>query len=175
MTGSDTSSVSVSAAGSWQALAREASSRGEDGSDPIVLRQLLRFDLCGACYAIPIERIREIVRLRPITPVPGAPDAVRGVIALRGEIVQVIDLRARLSLPAAAPTKNSRILIVLGEEGQIAGILVDAVIEAMRVPEESLRPAAGGETETVESLCLNGDTFVSLMDLDRVLRIGDED
>ena len=175
MTGSDASSVSVSAAGSWQALARVASSRGEDGSDPIVLRQLLRFDLCGACYAIPIERIREIVRLRPITPVPRAPDDINGVIALRGEIIQVIDLRVRLSLPAAPPTKSSRILIVLGEEGRVAGILVDAVTEVMRVPEEALRPATGGETETVESLCLSGDTLVSLMDLDRVLRSGDED
>jgi purine-binding chemotaxis protein CheW len=175
VTGSDASATSATSAGGWQALAREASLRGEDGTDPIVPRQLLRFELCGACYAIPLERIREIVRLRPITPVPRAPDVVRGVIALRGEIVQVIDLRVRLSLPAASPTKSSRILIVLGEEGQVAGILVDAVTEVMRVPDEALRPATGGETETVEALCLSGDTFVSLMDLDRILRSGDED
>ncbi len=173
MTGSEANPTP--ATGSWQALAREASLSRADRSDPIVLRQLLRFDLCGASYAIPIERIREIVRLRPITRVPRAPDDIRGVIALRGEIVQVIDLRVRLALPASTPTKSSRILVVCGADGQVAGILVDAVTEVMRVPDEALRPATGGEKATVDSLCLSGDTFVSLMDLDRVLRTGDED
>ena len=79
------------------------------------------------------------------------------------------------ALPAAAPTKSSRILIVRDEDGQIAGILVDAVTEVMRVPEEALRPATAGETRTVESLYLSGDTFVSLMDLERVLRSEDDD
>ena len=72
----------------WEGLARSAAGRvaGRDAAAPVELRELLVIWLDGDPYALPIERVREIVRLRPITPVPRVPDAVRGVISLRGEI-----------------------------------------------------------------------------------------
>jgi len=160
-----------SEAARWDALARAA--RGRAVEDEAGLRrEFVAFLLDGDAYALPIERVREIVRLRPITPMPRTPASVPGVISLRGEIVQVLNLRARLGLPVAEPTRSSRIVVVYGEDGAHSGLLVDAVREVLRLPEEAARPAAAGEREAVTSLLLRGQEFVSLLDVDRVLDVG---
>ena len=152
----------------WELLARAAARRREDDADGLDQLQLLAFVLVGTCYALPVERVREIVRVRPITPMPRVPAEVLGVISLRGEIVQVVDLRRRLGLEEAPPTRTTRIIIVHGADGRVAGLLVDAVREVLSVDEEAVRPASG-EASSVESLCVRGEEFVSLLDLDRVL------
>jgi purine-binding chemotaxis protein CheW len=121
-----------------------------------------------------VERVREIVRIRPITPVPRVPTEVRGVISLRGEIVEVIDLRRRLDIEPVAPVRSTRIIVVHSENGKVAGILVDAVREVSRVAEDTIRPVSSAEVGAVESLCARGDEFVSLIDLDRILEINAE-
>jgi len=160
--------MSESSTRSWESLARQASVR-ESAVSPY-LQQLLTFELAGAPYALPVERVREIVRVRPITPVPRVPEEVRGVISLRGEIVQVVDLRRRLGLEPSEATRASRIVVVLGDEGRVAGLLVDSVQEVLSVSEDSLRQASG-EATVVEALCVRDDEFVSLVDLERVLAV----
>ena len=158
--------------GGWETLAREAACRLESGGDVSDFQQFLTFRLDGAFYAIPVERVREIVRIRPITPVPRLPVEVLGVISLRGEIVEVVDLRRRLGTEPAAPARRSRIIVVYGTDGSIAGLLVDGVNAVLSVEESDLQAASG---DAVESLCVRGDEFVSLLDLDRVLEIdGDQ-
>jgi purine-binding chemotaxis protein CheW len=154
---------------SWDALARSAARRAPV-ADPDAERQLLAFAIDRDRYALPVERVREIARLRPITPVPRVPRDLRGVISLRGEIVQVIDLRARLGLVATEPRRSARIVVVYAGDSGVAGLLVDAVTEVLRVPEESIR-AVAGEADAVEALCVRGESFVSLLDLDRVLEL----
>jgi purine-binding chemotaxis protein CheW len=152
----------------WNDLARSAARRGEE----VVaeeLRQLLAFEVAGGSYALPVECVREIVRLRPITPIPRAPADVRGVIWLRGEIVQVVDLRRRLSAEPAEPTRRARIIVVQAEDAGIAGLLVDGVREVLRIGAGDLLPPAGGDTGMVGALCRRGGAFVSLIDLERVL------
>jgi purine-binding chemotaxis protein CheW len=153
----------------WRDLARQAALGPGDQAAVGALRQLLTFTLDGAPYAVPVELVREIVRIRPITPVPRVPEDVRGVISLRGEIVQVVDLRRRLGLAPVAPTRASRIIVIHGEERRVTGVLVDAVTEVLRVTEESIRPGGSGESGSVEALCARGEEFVSLLDLTRVL------
>lgn len=151
----------------WQELAREAARRRDVAAESVDLVQLLTFELAGAPYALPVERVREIVRIRPITPVPRMPAHVCGVVSLRGEIVQVLDLRRCLGLPPATPTRASRIVVVHGSEGGVAGLLVDGVTEVFSAAEDTLRPASG--EGGVEALCARAETFVSLIGLDRVL------
>lgn len=162
----------------WDEIARRAAGRiaGRAQDDAVAeLRELLVVWLDGDPYALPIERVREIVRLRPITPVPRVPDAVRGVISLRGEIVQVLDLRIRLRLPPSAldeaGRRRQRIVVLHGEDGQLAGVLVDRVSEVMRARADALRPPAGRETEAVVALAPHGERFVSLFDVDRLLEL----
>ena len=59
------------------------------------------------------------------------------------------------------------IVVYAGDSG-VAALLVDAVTEVMRVPEAAIQPVSG-EADTVEALCVRGESFVSLLDLDRVL------
>jgi purine-binding chemotaxis protein CheW len=162
----------------WDDVARRAAARvgGRSGDEtPAELRELLVIWLDGDSYALPIERVREIVRLRPITPIPRVPDPVRGVISLRGEIVQVLDLRRRLGLPPAerdAAHRRHRIVVLHGEDGQLAGLLVDRVSEVLRTPAEGLRTPAGREADTVVALVPHGERFASLFDVDRLLELG---
>jgi len=155
---------------SWDDLARSAGGRSDAPGDASLLRQLLTFTIDGAPYAVPVESVREIVRVRPITPVPRVTRDVRGVISLRGEIIQVVDLRLRLGLPAIEASRATRIIVVHTED-RLAGVLVDAVTEVLRVREDAIGPVAGGESGAVEALCARGDAFVSMIDLDRILDV----
>lgn len=158
----------------WEALARAAARGGEERSEQEVLLQLLTFELDGAPYAVPVERVREVVRIRPITRVPRVPTAVRGVIPLRGEILQLIDLRRRLSLPPAEPSPASRIIVVRDDQNRAAALLVDGVTAVLRVSGDAILSAAQRESGAVEALCARGDQFVSLLNLARVLEIDAE-
>lgn len=159
----------------WAGIARSAATRvaGREAAAPVELRELLVIWLDGDPYALPIERVREIVRLRSITPVPRVPDAVRGVISLRGEIVQVLDLRRRLGLPPVALEGQGRhrIVVLHGDDGQMAGLLVDRVSEVLRTPADALRAPAAREADAVVALVPHGEGFTSLFDVDRLLEL----
>lgn len=159
-------------AGTWDDLGRTASHRAGGNEEPELLRELLRFRLAGSPYAIPVERVREIVRMRGITPMPHVPAAILGVIALRGEIVQVVDLRMRLRLDTPDSARSSRVIVLHGDDDRVTGVLVDGVEEVLRVAEDEIRPATGGDASFVSELVVRGGEFVSLIDLDRVLDLG---
>jgi purine-binding chemotaxis protein CheW len=61
--------------------------------------QLLVFELAGLRYGLELHTVREVARAVLITPLPGAPDVVEGVISVRGEITPIYDFRARFGLP----------------------------------------------------------------------------
>jgi purine-binding chemotaxis protein CheW len=152
----------------WDELARSAAEPAEEAVNE-ELQQLLTLRVAGSLYAVPVDRVREIVRIRPITPIPRVREDVRGVISLRGDILQVVDLRRRLSLDAQEPTRSTRIVVLQFDEDQLAGLIVDAVDEVLRVPGREIVPVSGQETVAVEALCRRGDVFVSLLDLTRVM------
>ena len=152
----------------WDVLAQAAARRREGDDAGLALSRLLCFELAETLYALPVERVRGIVRVRPVTPMPRVPREVLGVISLRGEIVQVVDLRRRLGLAEAPSSRSSRVVIVHGGDGCAAGLLVDRVSEVLSVAEDALRPPSA-EAVAVESLCVQAERFVSVLDLDRVL------
>jgi purine-binding chemotaxis protein CheW len=153
---------------SWLELARQAG-RGELRGSAEQAQRLLVILIDGARYALPVERVREIVRMRPITPVPRVPAEVRGVISLRGQVIQVIDLRRRLALAPAEAGRSARIVVAHDGDGQVAGILVDGVAEVATVRDEDFCEAPSGPQGAVGGLCRVGGRFVSLVDLDRVM------
>ena len=122
----------------WDDLARAASDRGEASESLDDIRRLLSFELAGAPYAVPVERVREIVRMGPVTPIPRTPEDVRGVISLRGEMIELIDLGRRLGLGSIEPSRRSRIIVIKTGDGEVVGLLVDAVREVMRLESENL-------------------------------------
>jgi purine-binding chemotaxis protein CheW len=161
----------------WTDLAREAVARAgrapaADAREARVHAQrLVVFRIDGAPYAIAVERVREIVRPRPITPVPRLPEAVVGVISLRGQVLQVVDLRRRLGLAAAAGAPRGRIVVAHDGDGRVAGLLVDAVEEVAAVAEDAFCAVPGGAPGVVERLFRRAGRFVSVVDLDRVMDV----
>jgi purine-binding chemotaxis protein CheW len=159
----------------WADLAREAAARANGGRAAgaqegwLHAQRLIVFRVDEALYALPVERVREIVRVRPITPVPRLPAAVIGVISLRGQVLQVIDLRLRLGLPGVAGARRARIVVAHDGDGRVAGILVDAVEEVVTAGEETFCDAPGGAAGVVAGLFRREGRFVSIVDLDRVM------
>ncbi len=83
--------------------------------------RLLVFTVAGQELAIPIDPIVEIAPYRKPTPVPGAGPGIQGLLALRGRMVTVIDLRQRLGLEAQGEEAAGRV-IVLRDEGELIGL-----------------------------------------------------
>ncbi len=111
-------------------------------------RRFLTFLLGGEEYALDILRISEIIKVRPVTEVPRAPGFVLGIISVRGTIVPVVDLRRRLNLPAPEPGPAARILIVT-QNGEPYGLVVDEVVHVVRLHAEDIEPApatVGGQS-----------------------------
>jgi purine-binding chemotaxis protein CheW len=100
-------------------------------------QEFLCFRVSAETYAINIMDIREIIRPREVTEVPRAPAFVSGVLSLRGIIIPIFDMRLRLGLPAVEKTARERI-IVLKKAEEFFGILVDEVIQVVRIPAASI-------------------------------------
>ena len=156
----------------WEALARASGQEAESANE--VLLELLTLRLADDTYAVPVERVREIIRLRPITPVPRVPKVILGAVALRGEIVQVVDVRIRLGLARREATRENRLIILHGDDDRVSALLVDSVNEVLRVSAESLRPAQGASSGFVSELVVRGTEFVSIIDVERVLDLDAE-
>jgi purine-binding chemotaxis protein CheW len=129
-------------------------------------------------YAVPIELVREVVRVADITRVPHAPPHIRGVMNLRGRILPVMEIRTRLGMEPAQLTPTSRVVVVEVNRRTV-GLLVDAVAQVTRVseqlitsPPEEVR-AAGGEA--VIGVAQVGKRLLVLLDLDRMLRTDSQD
>lgn len=139
-------------------------------------REVLAFGLASEDYALDIQRIREIIKIRPMTEVPRAPSFIPGIISVRGAIIPVVDLRQRLRLPADPPTKSSRVLIV-AKEAETYGLLVDAVRQVVRMRDEDIEPPppmiGGVEAEFLSGIGRPRDgRMLILLHLDAVLHFG---
>lgn len=103
--------------------------------------QLLLFALGGESYAFPLERVREVVKPGPITPVPSIPEHILGVMNLRGEILPVLDLKRLLGVDVGTLTPQGRIIVVKAP-GMTVGFLADGVEDAIEVRESMEPPLA---------------------------------
>jgi purine-binding chemotaxis protein CheW len=143
--------------------------------------EFLAFGLSGERFALPLGAVREILKLALITEVPRARSHVLGILSVRGRITTVIDLRKRLRMNAAPPTKASRILLVEGHD-EVIGLLVDEVYQVYRLHDEEIELSAVvasdlseyvlgiGRPGTSEHSSENEDDILVLLDPDPLLR-----
>lgn len=157
--------------------ASEPAIAGEGAHDQ---NQYLTFMLGRETLAIGILCIKEILEYGQPTEVPMMPAFIRGVINLRGAVVPVLDLAARLNRPSQPVTKKTCIVIVemqLDEERQVIGIVVDAVNEVLEIATSEIEapPAFGTSirTEYIAGLGKVNGKFVIVLDVDQVLSIED--
>jgi purine-binding chemotaxis protein CheW len=102
--------------------------------------RMVCFRLHGQLYAVPVDRVAEVVTYRPVTRVPFVPSWVAGIINLRGDVVTVVDLGDFLGLGKTAPTDATRIVIVRAAQ-RIGGVLVDRIDEMRTVDEAKIEPS----------------------------------
>lgn len=138
--------------------------------------QYLGFSLAGEMYAIELLRIREIIEHVPITRVPAMPSAVLGVINLRGRVVPVVDLAAKLGLGPRPITRWTCFVIVevmLDGERTALGLLADSVSEVLDLGPDDIEPPPTFGTRApvhyLRGLGRQEQRFILLLDLDRLL------
>jgi purine-binding chemotaxis protein CheW len=127
-------------------------------------------------YGIAVLKVREIIRMQKITPVPQMPEFVKGVINLRGRVIPVIDLRVKFGLKADF-TERTCIVVVqvrLSAESTVQmGLIVDSVEEVVHVSNEEIEPTPefGARVETAYLLGMAKvkGQVKTLLDIDRVV------
>ena len=134
--------------------------------------QLVTFTLDAVEFGLDIDRVQEITPSAGITPVPGAPSFVLGVVNLRGIIIPVLDSRLRFHLAPAAPTSKTRI-IILDLAGQPTGLQVDSVAEVVRLEDLTIRETpplvAGVRSDYLAGMVTVGQRLITLINLDKIL------
>ncbi len=138
----------------------------------------LTFTLASEQYGIPILKVREIIGMLEVTPVPQTPMWTRGVINLRGKIIPVVDLRVRLDMMPAERTPETCIIVVQVRDVEM-GMIVDTVSEVTNIPLDALSepPKMGLGIRTDYLLAVgrvNGEVQL-IIDIDHVLSDGEID
>lgn len=122
--------------------------------------------------ALSIEEVVEIIRLQPITEVPGVKHFISGMINLRGNIIPVIHLRKRYDLEEIPFHKKTRI-VVIHHQGENIGLIVDEVIMVTHVDLENVEPPLE-MFNSLEKDCFQGfakikNQLIGILNLEKVL------
>lgn len=114
-------------------------------------RDLISFRAAGQEFCVEVMCVREVRGWTPATPLPNAPSYVCGVVNLRGAVLPVVDLAARLGLTPAEPT-GRHVIIVAWIGQQLVGLLVDAVCDIVAASDEMIQPTPAVACEDVRGL-----------------------
>ena len=136
------------------------------------LIQLVSFGLDNEEYGVEVLKVREIIRMTPITKMPNAPPYVEGVINLRGVVVPIISMRKRFNLIENDFDSHTRIM-VMDVAGGLTGYIVDGVSEVIRIPSSDIQPAptiVSGNIgqDYITGVINHADRMLILMDVDRM-------
>ena len=148
-------------------------------SAPVQEKQSVKYltvVLDSEAYGLPVLKVREIIRLQKITPVPQMPAFVKGVINLRGRVIPIIDLRVKFGLKAEF-TERTCIVVVqvqLGSGNLVQmGVIVDAVEEVVTLTGAQIEPTPDFgtriDTSYLSGMCMIKGQVKTLLDLDRIV------
>jgi purine-binding chemotaxis protein CheW len=168
----------LGAAHGSQADERKDRAEAADGSDE---SQLVSFEVAGQEYALPIERVQEIVQIPgQITEVPNTPSHVLGVMTLRNRLLPLVSLRDMFGLPPQDVTDANKIVVVSLGTDMSVGVMMDSVREVLRVGRSVIDPmpallARDGNLGEIQSICrLNeGKRLVSILSSEKMFDTGD--
>jgi purine-binding chemotaxis protein CheW len=133
------------------------------------LLELLEFRLASERYAIESRHVQEVHPLRELTPLPGTPPFVLGIVNVRGRMLPVFDLKRFFDLPEQGLTDLHRIIRVAGGDLEL-GVLADVVVGVHSVPADSLQPSlptlTGIRADYLKGI--SGERLI-VLDFDRIL------
>ncbi len=137
------------------------------------VQQLVLFVLGNRKFGVEVGLVREIRGWQPVTEVPSSAPNILGVVNLRGAIIGVYDLHARLGI-TRQPIGQSSVVIVIEQEGRSAGFLADAVSDIVAIAPEQVRaPSDTGSNidPLLSAMLLRGSDIVSVLDLASLLPV----
>jgi len=140
----------------------------------------LTFVLADEEYGIGILKVKEIIGLMPITPVPKTPSHVKGVINLRGKVIPVVDLRLKFGMSGAQSTERTCIIVVeisfCGNKISM-GIVVDSVSEVLNIRAVEIEDTSSFgtklDTDYILGMAKSGQGVKILLDIDKVVNSGE--
>lgn len=136
----------------------------------------LIFHLGEEQYGIEILKVREIIEMMDVTPVPRTPDSVRGVINLRGKVIPVIEIRQKFGFETVEDTDDTCIIVVhikRGDSEDKMGIIVDQVQEVLEIEAEDIQqpPDFGNsiKSDFIRGIAKSESNVQILLDIEHVL------
>jgi purine-binding chemotaxis protein CheW len=137
-----------------------------------MMTEVIAFRVHDDEYCVDIMSVREIRGWTPATRLPHAPPFVRGVINLRGAVLPIIDLGARLGFELTEPSERN-VIIVAQMEGQLFGLLVDAVSDIMSIGADDLQPTPNIGSDQARTFIKNvvarEEQMIRFVDLKQIL------
>ena len=147
-----------------------------DGQTMQAVGSFILFTVAGTTYALRSGEVRHMEMIEDITRVPNAPSFVDGVVFSRGQVVPVVNLRARFGFERAAHDLRSR-LIVVQSAARLVGLIVDSAREFINIPPDAVQPPhealAGMSGRYVEGVASIGDRLILILNLQRILSFAD--
>lgn len=145
-------------------------------SDPAVSqsghRELVTFRVGNQDFCIDIMLVREIRGWTPATILPHAPSYVLGVINLRGSVVPIVDLSARLGLQASVPD-DRHVIVIAVIENQTVGFLVNSVSDIISIDQMEIQATPDVTSETtrafIEGVIVTEERMLRVIDIKTVL------
>ena len=144
----------------------------EDQSSIEEVQQLVGFVVGDEEFTVPILSIQEIIKPIEFTRVPKTPDYVLGVFNLRGSVIPLIDLRMKFGMQSENQTAHTR-YIVMKNEDEIAGFVIDRLTEAIRLNVRDIDPAPDTsmqEKSFIEGVGKQKDRILTILKVDRLLQ-----
>lgn len=147
-------------------------------SDVARASELIAFRMGAQEFCVDIMSVREIRGWTKATVLPKSPNFVRGVVNLRGSVLPIVDLAARLGFPPAEPTAR-HVIIVAQIGAQTVGLLVDAVSDILTVTSDLIQPTPDVASDMAKSFVYGvlavDQRMISLIALDHVLPVSEQD
>jgi purine-binding chemotaxis protein CheW len=138
---------------------------------------LIIFRLSREWYGVEITKVKEVIRVGPITYLPSSPEYIAGIVNLRGNILSVTDLKTVLGLPHEGQTDMARILAM--ESGMLStGFLADEVVESIEVPKNKITPALltipSERAKYIKGQSKIEDKLIAILHVERILEMKNE-
>jgi len=135
--------------------------------------ELLSFRMGGEEYAVMVNDVREVLKLRDLTAIPNTPEYILGVMSLRGTMLTVVDLGRRLGLSPGVRDDRARIVVVSTDEEDV-GLMVDRVTGVLKILPEGIKPPPENVEQGAEYLrgiVRKDDRLVILLDLAKAVGV----
>ncbi len=144
------------------------------------LNSYLSFNMNEEVFGVNVASVLSILELPKITKIPQAPDYIKGMINLRGEVLPVVDFHVKLGMPATEITTNTCILvieIIVNDETLKCGIMVDTVNEVYEIEADKILPPPtignSFRSDFIEGIYRNGESLIMLVNIVNVFKYQD--